>query len=131
MNNFLQKGQNIFNKYIGFFFVAVFFLWIKTYIVQLTQFDLGIENFIQKLLLFINPLGSSILFLSFAFFFKGRKKYIWLIVIDFFLSFLLYANILYYRFFNDFITLPTLIQTQNFGDVSGSVFSLLKPYDIL
>jgi lipoteichoic acid synthase len=131
MNNFLQKGQNIFNKYTGLFFVAVFFLWIKTYIVQLTQFDLGIENFIQKLLLFINPLGSSILFLSFAFFFKGRKKYIWLIVIDFFLSFLLYANILYYRFFNDFITLPTLIQTQNFGDVSGSVFSLLKPYDIL
>ena len=86
---------------------------------------------IQKFLLFINPLGSSILFLGFAFFFKGRKKYIWLIVIDFFLSFLLYANVLYYRFFNDFITLPTLTQTQNFGDVSGSVVSLLKPYDLL
>ena len=85
----------------------------------------------KSYLLFINPLGSSILFLGFAFFFKGRKKYIWLIVIDFFLSFLLYANVLYYRFFNDFITLPTLIQTQNFGDVSGSVLSLLKPYDIL
>jgi lipoteichoic acid synthase len=69
--------------------------------------------------------------LGLAFFFKGRKKYIWLIVIDFLLSFLLYANSLYYRFFNDFITLPTLTQTQNFGDVSSSVTSLLKPYDIL
>jgi lipoteichoic acid synthase len=131
MNNLLQKGQGIFNKYIGFFFLAVFFLWMKTYIAQVTQFDLGIENSIQKLLLFINPLGSSLLFLGFALLFKGRKKYIWLIVFDFILSFLLYANVLYYRFFNDFITLPTLTQTQNFGDVSGSVFTLLKPFDFL
>lgn len=131
MYNLFQKGQIIFNKYISFFFLAVFFLWMKTYIAQLTQFDLGIENTIQKFLLFINPLGSSLLFLGVTFFFKGRKKYIWLIVIHFLLSFLLYANILYYRFFNDFITLPTLTQTQNFGDVSGSVISLLKPYDFL
>ena len=104
---------------------------MKTYIVQLTQFDLGINNSLQQFLLFLNPLGSSIVFLGFAFFFKGRKKYIWLIIIDFLLSFLLYANVLYYRFFNDFITLPTLTQTQNFGDVSSSVIPLLKPYDLL
>ncbi len=131
MNTLFQKSQGFLNKYIGFFFVAVFFLWMKTYLVQLTQFDLGVENSLQKFLLFLNPLGSSLLFLGLAFFFKGRKKYIWLIVIDFLLSFLLYANSLYYRFFNDFITLPTLTQTQNFGDVSSSVTSLLKPYDIL
>lgn len=131
MNNLFQKGQGILNKYIGFFFVTVFFLWMKTYIVQLTQFDLGIENTLQQFLLFINPLGSSLLFLGVASLSKGRRKYIWLIIIDFLLSFLLYANSLYYRFFNDFITLPTLTQTQNFGDVSGSVVSLLKPYDFL
>jgi lipoteichoic acid synthase len=131
MNNLIQKGQGILNKYIGFFFVTVFFLWMKTYIVQLTQFDLGIENSLQKFLLFINPLGSSLLFLGVASLSKGRRKYIWLLIIDFLLSFLLYANSLYYRFFNDFITLPTLTQTQNFGDVSGSVVSLLKPYDFL
>jgi lipoteichoic acid synthase len=131
MNNLFQKGQGILNKYIGFFFVAVFFLWMKTYIVQLTQFDLGIENSLQQFLLFINPLGSSLLFLGVASLSKGRRKYIWLLIIDFLLSFLLYANSLYYRFFNDFITLPTLTQTQNFGDVSGSVVSLLKPYDFL
>lgn len=131
MNNLFHKGQGILNKYIGFFLLAVFFLWMKTYIAQLTQFDLGIENTLQKFLLFINPLGSSLLFLGFAFFFKGRKKYIALILIDFLLSFLLFANVVYYRFFNDFITLPTLTQTQNFGDVSGSVITLLRPYDFL
>jgi lipoteichoic acid synthase len=131
MNNLFQKGQGLLNRYIGFFFLAVFLLWMKTYIVQLTQFDLGIENSIQKFLLFINPLGSALLLLGLAFFFKGRKKYIGLIVIDFLLSVLLYANILFYRFFNDFITFPTLTQTQNFGDVSGSVVTLLNPYDFL
>ncbi|MCQ6274907.1 LTA synthase family protein [Bacillus sp. V3B] len=131
MNKVFQRGQSIFNKYIGFFLLAVVFLWIKTYVIQLTQFDLGIESPIQEFLLFLNPLGSSLLFLSFAFLFKGRKKYIWLIIIDFLMSFLLYANVLYYRFFNDYITLPTIFQTQNFGDVSGSVTTLLKPYDIL
>jgi lipoteichoic acid synthase len=131
MNKLFQKGQGILNKYIGFFFLAVFFLWIKTYIAQLTQFDLGIENTLQKFLLFINPIGSSLIFLGLSFLFKGRKKYFALLVIDFFLSFLLFANVVYYRFFNDFITLPTLTQTQNFGDVSGSVVTLLRPYDFL
>ncbi|MGX6444518.1 LTA synthase family protein [Neobacillus sp. K501] len=131
MNFIVNKGSSIFHKYVGFFFLAVFFLWMKTYIVQVSQFDLGIESTLQQFLLFINPLGSSLLFLGFAFLFKGRKKYIWLLIIDSLLSFLLYANILYYRFFNDFITLPTLTQTQNFGDVSSSVLTLLKPYDFL
>lgn len=124
-------NNKITNKFTFFFIAAVVFLWLKTYFVQLTQFNLGIENSIQQFLLFLNPLGSSILFLGFAFLFKGRLKYISLIVIDLLLSVLLFANALYYRFFNDFITLPTLTQTQNFGDVSGSIGTLLRPSDVL
>jgi lipoteichoic acid synthase len=131
MKNSLHKEKNLTNKFFSFFVLAVFLLWMKTYIIQLTQFNLGIENTIQQFLLFFNPLGSSLLFLGLAFLFKGRKKYIMLMVIYFIMTFLLYANVLYYRFFNDFITLPTIFQTQNFGDVSGSVGSLLKTQDIL
>ena len=131
MNKLLNKGQSILNKYVGFLFLSVLLLWLKTYLVQLTQFQLGIENTLQKFLLFFNPLGSSLIFLGISAFFKGRKKYISMMVIYFLLSFLLFANVVFYRFFNDFITLPTLTQTQNFGDVSGSVLTLLKPYDFL
>lgn len=131
MYNDTDKGQNIFQKYIAFFFLAVFFLWMKTYLVQLTQFNLGIENTLQKILLFLNPLGSSLLVLGFALFFKGRRKYTMLIVIYGLMSMLLYANVVYYRFFSDFLTLPTIFQTQNFGDVSSSVPSLMKPIDVL
>ncbi|SEM21791.1 lipoteichoic acid synthase [Mesobacillus persicus] len=125
------EEQGYLKKFAVFFFLAVVLLWLKTYLVQVTQFNLGIDNATQEFLLFLNPLGSSLIFLGFALFFKGRIKYISLLVIYFILSFLVYANALYYRFFNDFITLPTLTQTQNFGDVSGSITTLLKPYDLL
>ncbi len=68
MNNIFQKNQKMFDKYIGFFFMTVILLWMKTYMVQLTQFDLGLIMSLQQFLLFLNPLGSSILFLGFAFF---------------------------------------------------------------
>ncbi|MBM7654576.1 LTA synthase family protein [Neobacillus cucumis] len=131
MKKMFRKGQKYINTYFGFFVLAVFFLWIKTYLTQLTQFKLGMESPFQQFLLFINPLGSVLLFLGLSFFVKGRKKYRWLMVIYFLLSVLLYSNILYYRFFNDYITLPTLTQTKNAGDLGGSVISLLKPYDFL
>jgi lipoteichoic acid synthase len=131
MNNIFQRCQIFLSRYINFFFVAVCFLWIKTYLAQLTQFNLGIASPYQHLLLFINPLGSTFLFLGIAFFLKGRKKYIWLLVIYFLLSALLYGNILYYRFFSDYITLPTLTQTKNAGEIGSSVVSLIKSYDFL
>ena len=62
MDKVIQACQKAYSKYSVFFFTAVLFLWIKTYIVQLTQFDLGLENSVQQFLLFLNPLGSAILF---------------------------------------------------------------------
>lgn len=126
-----QKTQNALSKYVVFFLLTVLILWGKTYITQSTQFQLGVDNKLQQFLLFLNPLGSALFFLGLSFLFKGRKKYGALLTINFLLSFLLFANVMYYRFFNDFITLPTIMQTQNFGDVSSSIPTLFQPTDIL
>ncbi|WP_028403424.1 LTA synthase family protein [Ectobacillus panaciterrae] len=131
MKNLLSKCQNILNKHLGFFVFAILLFWAKTYIAYRVEFNLGISNTVQKFLLFINPISSAIFFLGFALFAKGKKTYIWLIVINCIMSFILYANVVYYRFFNDFITFPTLTQTNNFGDLGGSIFALLKAYDPL
>ncbi|MFP3513554.1 glycerol phosphate lipoteichoic acid synthase, partial [Peribacillus sp. SIMBA_075] len=90
-----------------------------------------VEGGLQEFLLLINPLGSALLLLSLSLFFKGARKYWVLLSIYLGMSILLYANIVYYRFFSDFITLPTLFQTQNFGDLGGSVLTLIQPLDIL
>jgi len=131
MKNLVSKKDDLLNNFFGIYVVAVLMLWIKTYISQQSQFDLGVEGIIQQFLLLINPLGSAMLFLGFSFLFRGKRKYTSLVVVYTLMSIVLYANIVYYRFFSDFITLPTLSQTQNFGDLGGSVLSLLKPYDIL
>jgi lipoteichoic acid synthase len=129
MKNFLSKCQSVLNKHLGFFFLAVILFWLKTYAGYVTEFNLGISNSLQKFLLFINPISSAVFFLGLALFAKGRRAYIWLIIINFLMSFVLYANIVYYRFFSDFITIPTLTQTKNFGDLGGSVQALLRPQD--
>jgi len=126
-----NKKVNFINKFFGLYILAVVMLWFKTYITQVTQFNLGVEGPLQQILLLINPLGSAMLFLGFAFVLRGKGRYALLAVMYTFMSILLYANAVYYRFFSDFITLPTISQTQNFGDLGGSVVSLLKPYDIL
>ena len=95
------------------------------------EFNLGVNNEMQQFLLLINPISSAILFLGISLFFKSRKQQWMLLSINVFLSFLLYANVAYYRFFSDFITVPVLFQTQNFGKVSGSVGALLNSYDFL
>lgn len=131
MKNLLSKKDNLLNNFLGIYLLAVLMLWIKTYLTQTTQFDLGVEGFLQQFLLLINPLGSALLFLGISFLFRGKRKYTSLVVVYTLMSILLYSNVVYYRFFSDFITLPTVFQSQNFGDLGSSVLSLIKPYDIL
>ncbi|WP_066328098.1 LTA synthase family protein [Anoxybacteroides amylolyticum] len=119
------------DTHLRFFILAVFLFWMKTYAAYRIEFNLGISNALQKWLLFINPISSAIFFFGLALFAKGKRSYIWLIIIDFVLSFILYANIVYYRFFSDFITFPTLTQTSNFGSLGGSILELLKWHDVI
>lgn len=119
MKDWKIKIQTFLSKNYGFFVLAVILYWLKTYIAYQLEFKLGIENLMQQILLFINPLSGAIFFMGLALFAKGRRSFIWIIVIDFLMSFILYANIVYYRFFSDFITLPNLNakQMQNMGDM--------------
>ncbi|KKB34491.1 LTA synthase family protein [Bacillus thermotolerans] len=131
MEKLLNTSKYLLNKPLGLFFLIVVVFWLKTYVIYQIEFSLGIQNTLQQFLLFINPISSTIFFLAFALLFKGKGRFVAYLTIQFLLSFLLYANVVYYRFFNDFITMPVLLQTQNFGQLGGSVLALLKPYDIL
>lgn len=112
--------------------VAVLFLWMKTYIVYKTSFNMDIENSLQEFILLINPLSFIMLAMGVAFFFKSDKvRNRYLLGMSFFLSFLLFANVVFYRFFNDFITMPLLFQTSNFADLGNSVTEEFNVADIL
>ncbi|OAK73876.1 LTA synthase family protein [Lederbergia galactosidilytica] len=129
--NWLKKFSfNIHSKSVQFFLIAIVLFWIKTYVTYRIEFNLGIDNSVQEFLLFINPLSSAFLFFGAALFFKKH----WgaaLIAIQFILSFWLYANVVYYRFFDDFITWPTVLQLKVNGGQTESALSLMTPLDIL
>ncbi|MFD1037060.1 LTA synthase family protein [Virgibacillus byunsanensis] len=116
---------------MGFFAVAFVLFWIKTYVIYKAEFSLGVNNGMQEFLLFVNPISSGLIFLGLALFAKGKRAGIWIIIIDSILTFLMYANVVFYRFNSDFITIPTLMQTSNFGSVGGSIADLTKVHDLL
>src|SRR5690625_7266695 len=103
---------------------------MKSYFVYLFEFNLDIQNSMQQFLLFINPISSAFVFLGLALFDKGRRVAKYIIVVYTFMSVFLYANIVFYRFNSDFITLPVLTQTSNFGSLGSSVASLIEWTDI-
>lgn len=49
----------------------------------------------------------------------------------FIFSFIVFANLVFYRQFTDFITLPQLFMGSNMTDLGSSILTLIKPYDIL
>ncbi len=101
--------------------IAIIATWLKTYIVYKTSFSITIENVLQEFILFINPLSMLLFVYGISLFFKSDKaKNRYMVSIAVITSIILYGNVAFYRFFSDFITLPVLFQTQNFGDLGSS-----------
>lgn len=112
--------------------LAVVATWIKTVIVYHTSFEMKIENAMQQFILFINPLSFLLFTYGLSLFFKSpkaRNRYI--IIVSVILSIVLYGNVAFYRFYNDFITLPVLFQTSNFSDLGTSAAAIINPWDLL
>ncbi|MGI2326583.1 LTA synthase family protein [Planococcus sp. YIM B11945] len=111
--------------------IAIIATWIKTYIVYKTSFSITIDNALQEFILFINPLSLVLFVYGLALFFKSEKgRHRYLLAVMTLSSVILYANVAFYRFFSDFITLPVLFQTDNFGDLGSSASESIFMTDI-
>lgn len=132
MKNLVQKVSKFLNTKLGFFTLAVVACWIKTYFVCLTKFNLGVNGNMQGFLLFLNPIPTTILLLGIALYMKGRKSYIWMMIIDLLTSTWLFANILYYREFSDFLTMTLMKGSSSVSNNLGkSIAGIVRPTDFL
>ncbi|MBD1381420.1 LTA synthase family protein [Metabacillus arenae] len=118
--------SHLLKKY-SFLFLAVFLMWMKTYAVYLTGFDMKIENLLQAFILFLNPLSFFLLTFGFSLFMKERKRNIFIIFMSAIFTIVLIANMIFYDFYNDFLTIPVLFQSSNMGDLGSSILELVKP----
>jgi lipoteichoic acid synthase len=79
----------------------------------------------QEFILFISPLSSILFLLGISLFFHEKNRIRFILFISILFSLLLSSNVLFYTFFDDFITLPVLFQTNNFGDLGSSIGQLM------
>ncbi|NVY96853.1 LTA synthase family protein [Lactobacillus sp. DCY120] len=132
MKNLWTKFRTFLNTKLGFFVVAIILAWIKTYFIYLTKFNLGVKGSMQSFLLLFNPIPTTILLLGIALYMKGRKSYVYLLIIDLITSLWLFANILYYREFSDFLTLTLIKGSGSVANNLGkSILGITKPTDFL
>ncbi|MUV36550.1 Phosphatidylglycerol--membrane-oligosaccharide glycerophosphotransferase [Lentibacillus sp. JNUCC-1] len=114
------------NHLIG---VTVMALLLKTVLVTLISFHAPVTTWYDVVLLIIGPLGTIMLFVGISFLFT-RLMRPWLLITAYVIvTGLLYANVLYYRFYIDFVTVPVLFQLSNVGGLGPSTVELLSPWD--
>ncbi len=111
--------------------IAIVATWIITYIGYKTSFNMKIDNVMQEFILIMNPLSFILFVYGIALFIKSTKKRnIYLLTVSILTSVVMFSNAVFYRFFNDFITLPVLFQTSNFKDLSSSVTTNMHLTDV-
>lgn len=122
----LQKKYNV-----PLYVIASLLFGAKTYIVYRFLFNIQLDNIMQEIILLINPFVSAFLIFAVSVWFKEKAqmkiiKYTALIG-----SLVLYFNLVFYRNFSDFITIPVLFQGSNAADLGTSAMALMHLPDIL
>ncbi len=106
--------------------------WIKTYWTYQTKFNLGVTGGVQEAILMLNPLPFGLLLLGIALYFRGKKSYWIMMIIDLLASLLLFANILYYREFSDFLSVGIIKSSGSVSNNLGlSIMEIIQPSDFL
>ncbi|MDQ6421833.1 LTA synthase family protein [Paenibacillus sp. LHD-117] len=73
--------------------------------------------------------GAVLLLACWTLLLPTRGRLLALIALNLILSFLLYSDVIYYRYFQDLITVPVLLQLGQVESLGGSISSLLSAYD--
>ncbi|PGV24561.1 hypothetical protein COD79_27815, partial [Bacillus cereus] len=122
----MKNKINLQMQNISFVIIMALAVWLKTYLITRFSFDLKIESSTQELILFISPLAASLAFVGLALFATGEKGNYIALCINFLLTIVLVGNVMFYDFYSDFVTLPVLGQTSNFGQLGGSIIEILN-----
>ncbi|MBH0230343.1 LTA synthase family protein [Halobacillus yeomjeoni] len=108
--------------------IVIGIFWIKMSYIQSNIFSLNVENANEASILAFNPLSSIFLIFGLGILLGGRKGMFVSYILG---SVLLYVNVLFYREYNDFITIPMLSQVANLAGMGGSIKTILETTDIL
>lgn len=121
------KGNDAFLKKTAIYTIVMALFWMKMTIIQAGIFTLDVENANQAAILAFNPLSSIFLLFGLGILIAGRKGLVATYIIG---SIILYVNVLFYREYSDFITIPMLGQVANLAGLGGSITNILSATDV-
>lgn len=132
MAKFFNRLYAKLNTTLGFFILITVTYWLTTYLAYRTKFTLGAETPIQQFIMFINPLPTALLLFGIALYFRGRLAYWLMVIVDLIQTTWLFANILYYREFSDFLSIGIVKGSGSVDNNLGkSLAGILHATDLL
>ncbi|RCW65375.1 LTA synthase family protein [Saliterribacillus persicus] len=123
----------MFNREINMrlYIIASLLFGLKIYVVYRFLFNITIENPLQEIILFINPFVSAFFVFALSIWMNERRQLKFIKYIALIGTIVIYFNLVFYRNFTDFITIPVLFQGSNAADLGGSILGLVEIGDIL
>ena len=106
-------------------FIASFMTWLQTYIFYKFFFRLSLVSLGEEILIVINSIGPILLIYGSIYFLKPSKRSFAVMGVSAFFSVIMIANTLFYKFYDDIMTLPILLQMDNTGGLGSSVMNLI------
>ncbi|MEH7386367.1 LTA synthase family protein [Bacillus sp. JJ1521] len=110
-------------------FIVTSILWLKTVIVCFVGFNLSIQSIFDVVLILTSSIGSLLFVMGFSFYFGEKTNRLVLFGLLLFGTGVLFGDLLYYRFYIDFVTIPILFQFDNVGGLSASTVELMSTWD--
>ncbi|WP_322922610.1 LTA synthase family protein [Paenibacillus campi] len=93
------------------------------------QHNIQLPNIDMTNLDVVTAIGSTILVSFWVVWLPKRARIVALIILDMLLSVLIFADLVYFRYFQDFITIPVLLQAGQVESLGGSIRELLAVQD--
>ena len=128
----VKASKHWWSSLTGFFVLNLILVWLKTYLNYFFNFSLGASGPIQLFLLALNPIPTAIILLGIGLYFRGRLAYFLVWLFNLIQTIWLFANMLYYREFSDFLSFGILGSGSSTGNNLGkSIAAIIRPTDFL
>lgn len=106
-------------------------LFVGTLLFKLLLFNLFIDGSIASVALFASVLGAILILVCWTNLVYGKTRLLLLYIIDCIVTFVIIADMLYYRYFSNVLSMNILTQASVVTSVKSSVFSLLHLSDLI
>lgn len=132
MTSLSQGGPNRWIKRLLVFrnfgyVVFVLFMFIK---LRILHDNLHARYIDMNLLDDLIAIGSIMLVSFWTLWLPRRGRGLAIAILNVLLTGLIFADLVYYRYFGDFLTVPVLLQAGQVGELQDSILSLIRPADL-